>query len=150
MNDVVVIDASVAVARVLSEEFTGQARAFFDQNLDTGRLIVAPPHFLSEVANAVYQRYRRRDPLGQISEQEADRALLAFWDLPIQPISPPGLYGLAYTFAKQHGVSSVYDALYVVLAQLLEVELWTGDRRLHNTVHQAAPWVFFIGLHPAG
>ena len=44
--------------------------------------------------------------------------------------------------------SSDYDSLYVVLAQLLNVELWTADQRLLQMIGAAAPWVRFIGDYP--
>ncbi len=53
MNHAVVLDASVAVKRLLEEEFTAQARALFDDSLGTGTRIVAPHLLISEVANAL-------------------------------------------------------------------------------------------------
>ena len=47
--------------------------------------------------------------------------------------------------ARAHGLGAIYDALYVVLAQRLDAELWTTDRNLINAVGRAAPWVRWIG-----
>lgn len=49
---------------------------------------------------------------------------------------------------RAHRLTRTYDALYVVLAQLLGLELWTDDRALINTLAGAAPWVRWIGVYP--
>jgi len=36
----------------------------------------------------------------------------------------------------------------VVLAQMLDTELWTDDRRLRNAVGSVAPWIRWIGDYP--
>lgn len=146
MNHAVVVDASLTVSRLLLERFTDQARAFFHHNLQAHRPILAPPHFPSEVANAIYQRMRgRREPRYHITEAEAEQALQTFLVLPIQPISPDGLYQQAFTLAKTQATTTIYDSLYVTLARILTAELWTADERLYNAVRPDASWVRFIG-----
>jgi len=149
MNHAVVVDASLTMGRLLLEQFTDQARAFFTNNLRERRPVCAPPHLSSEVINAIYQRLRgRRQPRYHISEAEADQALGNFLALPIRLISPDGLYQQAFTFAKGHGTPTIYDSLYVVLAHMLNAELWTADERLYNGVRSVAPWVRFVGDYP--
>lgn len=146
MNHAAVVDASVVLGRLLPEEHTDRARVLFGDSLRDRRPIFAPPHLSSEVTNAIYQRLRgRRRPRFHITEPEADLALQTFLMLPIQLISPTNLYQEAYALAKTADIPSIYDALYVVLARILDTELWTGDSRLHNTVRAGAPWVRFIG-----
>lgn len=168
MNHAIVIDASVVVKRVLDEEFTDRVRVLFDHCVHARRPILGPPHLIIEVTNAVYQRLRRRD----ITSAEAEEALAQFLNLPIQimlpegvyqklggggrirdarfsvPLRVPGLYHRAVTFAKTYHLQSVYDSLYVVLAQILQTELWTDDRTLLNALGTAAPWVRWIGDYP--
>lgn len=145
MNHAVVVDASVAIKRVLSEEFTEQSRALFSSSLDARRPVLAPPHLKSEVTNGFYQRLRTTVATRRITEAEADRALAAFLSLPITILAPEDLYLRAFVFAKTHRLSNIYDSLYVVLAHMTNTELWTGDRRLLNSLGTAAPWVRFIG-----
>jgi predicted nucleic acid-binding protein len=78
----------------------------------------------------------------RITEAEAERALAAFLSLPIT------LLVRAFAFAKTHRLPSIYDSLYVVLAQMTNTELWTGDKRLINAVGKVAPWIRFIGDYP--
>jgi predicted nucleic acid-binding protein len=148
MNHAVVVDSSVAVKWVLFEEFTYHARAFYDANIRARRPILAPPHFQSEVTNAIYQRARARDIARRITEDEAHEALRGFSGFRIETMSPSDLYERAFEFARANRLTSVYDSLYVVLAQMLQAELWTDDRPLINSVGGVAPWIRWIGDYP--
>jgi predicted nucleic acid-binding protein len=148
MNQAVVVDASVAVKWVLAEELTEQARALLRES--ARRPILAPPHLSSEVTNALYQRVRTTDPKKHISELEAQEALSHFLRFRIEFSAPAALYQQALGFAQTHRLSHTYDSLYVILAQLVGTELWTGDKRLINAVGSVAPWVRFIGDYPLG
>jgi predicted nucleic acid-binding protein len=145
MNHAVVVDASVALKRVLAEEFTEESRSLFAQSLKDRRPVVAPPLLPSEVGNALYQRLRTSVPSRRLTDAEADRALAAFLLLPITLLAPEDLYSRAFTFAKTLRLPSLYDSVYVVLAQLLNAELWTADQRLRSAVATSAPWVRWIG-----
>ncbi len=85
-----------------------------------------------------------------MTERESREALNDFLDLGVALLSPPQLYPRAFAFAGAHGLPSVYDAMYVVLAQTLGSELWTADQRLLSAIGQAAPWVRSIRDYPAG
>ena len=148
MNHAVVVDASVAIKRVLSEEFTEQGQALFDNCLTAHRPMLAPPLLPGEITNALNQRVRTTVGARRITEDEANRALAAFLRLPITLSSPPGLYPRALAFARTHGLPSAYDSIYVVLAQMTNAELWTADQRLLRAVSSAAPWVRWIGDFP--
>lgn len=148
MNHGVVVDASVAIKRVLAEEFTEESRALFAKSLEDRRSLVAPPLLPSEVGNALYQRLYTTVASRRLTEAEADGALVAFLHLPITLLAPDDLYVRAFTFAKTHRLPSVYDSVYVVLARMLNTELWTADQRLRNAVSTSAPWVRFIGEYP--
>jgi predicted nucleic acid-binding protein len=145
MNHAVVVDASVALKRVLAEEFTEESRSLFAQSLKDRRPVVAPPLLPSEVGNALYRRLRTSVPSRRLTDAEADRALAAFLLLPITLLAPEDLYSRAFTFAKTLRLPSLYDSVYVVLAQLLNAELWTADQRLLSAVATSAPWVRWIG-----
>lgn len=145
MNHAVVVDASVAVKRLLDEEFTAQTRVLFDDNLGTGTRIVAPHLLISEVANALYQRTRTSVRTRKISDKEAERALAVFSRLPIALVSPADLHAEAIIFARTHGLSNIYDSLYIVLARKADAPLWTDDRKLLQSLGSATPWVRWIG-----
>ena len=134
-----VVDASVVLKWLLAEALSDRAEALLEDSLHAGTVIVGPPHLTGEVANALYRRIHRSQ--NSITQDEAEDALARFLAIPIQVVSSDELYTGAFAFALQYGLSSLYDSLYVVLAELLGGQLWTDDRRLLNTIGQAAPWV---------
>ena len=140
MNHILVLDASVAVKVVIEEEFTNRARALIENIRRDRRLLFGPPHLASEVTNAIHQKLARRS----ITEAEADQALNQFLELPIHTFVTPQLYTRASLFARANGLNSTYDSLYVILAQMLDAELWTDDRQLLRDVEAVAPWVRWI------
>ena len=142
MNDGVVVDASVAVKWVVDEEHTDRALTLLRDK--AAEPILGPPHLASEVSNAIYQRLRRH----HIDANEAAQALERFLETGVQPSSPNGLYQQAFEFGRVHALKNIYDSLYVVLAQMLRLELWTDDRTLVSMVGSAAPWVRWIGQYP--
>ena len=144
----VVVDASVAVKWVLPEEWTDRAQALMAASIQARQRLVGTPHLAIEVVNAIYQRRRRGAPQERLSDTEADQALARFLAFPLELLSPTPLYEQAFAFARTHGLSNVYDSVYVVLAQFLNTTLWTADETLLNALGTAAPWVRFIGAYP--
>jgi predicted nucleic acid-binding protein len=135
----------VAVKWVVREEHTEAARDLLIDATAQDRPVIAPAHLPGEVTNTIYQRWRSTDPNRFIPEDLADAALLRFFAFEIELLNPPRLHEQAYAFAKTNRISSIYDSLYVVLAQLIGVDLWTADLRLLRECNHAAPWVRFIG-----
>ena len=143
MHHALVVDASVAIKWVIYEELTEQAQALLRANIS--RPMLAPPHMPSEVANALHQRVRTRDPANHISDDEADEALVRFLGFRVSLQGPPELYTEALGFSRSSRLPTVYDSLYVVLAHMTDTELWTADRRLYSAVRSTAPWVRWLG-----
>jgi predicted nucleic acid-binding protein len=135
----------VAVKWVVREQHTEAARALLIDATAERRPIIAPPHMSGEVTNTIYQRWRSADPNRHLPEDFADSALTQFFAIEIETLNPPRLHGQAYTFAKTYRISSIYDSLYVVLAQQYGVDLWTADARLLRECRGVAEWVRFIG-----
>jgi len=143
-----VLDASVALKLVLAEPFSDRAEALVTNTLAAGQPVYGPPSLPLELLSALYQRARRADPATRISFEQAAQYLDEVLALPIAVVSPPDLYPRTFTFARAHGLVGTYDAVYVVLAQLLGTVLWTADQRLLNALGPAAPWVRWIGDFP--
>jgi predicted nucleic acid-binding protein len=145
MNHAMVVDASVALKGVLFEEFTYQARVLYEAALTAHRPFLVPPHFFSEVTSALYQRTRTREPARHLTEAEAHEAFTRFSRFQAQTTAPENLYERAFLFAREHRLASLYDSIYVVLAELMELQLWTADQRLFTTASPVAPWIRWIG-----
>ena len=145
----IVVDASVAVKWVLDEEYSRQALALLMDCFQEGRRMAAPPSMLAEATNAVYQRLRTTDPTIAIPAVDAAGAVQDLLDQPLEILAPYGLYERALQFAITRGLPSIYDALYVVLAELLGAELWTADQRLLSVLGGTTPWVQDIRQYPS-
>ena len=85
----VVVDASVADKWVLNEEFTSQSRDLLTHTLRERIPVIAPPHLRSEVANALFQRTRRRSKEARITEALAESALAEFLRFPYKCLAQP-------------------------------------------------------------
>jgi predicted nucleic acid-binding protein len=134
-----VVDAGVAMKWLVAEELMDHARRLLEDGVSTP--FFAPPLLNAEVTNALYQQRR----YGVISAEELAEALEQFLALGVTVVEPSELYHNATEFAQANAFRAVYDSLYVVLARMLNLELWTADQRLLDALGPAAPWVRWIG-----
>ena len=148
MNHAIAVDASVAVKWVVIEPLSAQARALVADSAAARRRLLAPPHFAGEVTNALHQRWRSGDPTKRLTDAETDAAIATFLQFRVEPRNPAGLYERALRLARDWHLASVYDALYVVLAEIEGVELWTADSRLIRELGDQAPWVKPLSSYP--
>lgn len=130
-NDVMVVDASAAVAILLRDEGAEAVdRAIRRQRARGGQLVV-PELFWIETANTLGRRHGQ--PLDVILEAVAtlDRMGLA-------TVHTDRAGVLSMTAAMlDHGLSA-YDATYLVLAENLDAKLLTLDRRLASAAGSRA------------
>lgn len=134
-----IVDASVILMAFFPDEAGQvQAQALLRAHA-LGTLELRSPDFLVyEVTNAVLQAVRRE----RIPLETAQEILTAFEDLMIsfEPVSPAEVLAMGHRFDR-----SVYDAAYLALAETLDIQFITGDRRLFHAVSEALPWVLWIG-----
>jgi predicted nucleic acid-binding protein len=120
----IVLDASVAVKWVLREEHAATARRV----LSTRRLLA--PHLLwAEVGNTLWKRHRRRET----SVEEVRRMLAEIQRLPVTTFAPWPLLPTALDLAISLD-QSVYDCLYLALAEARNSIMVTADRAFHDVV----------------
>ncbi len=148
MSGPVVADASTVVKLVLAENDSDRAERLYLDCLADQYPLAGPVHLLSEATNAIHQRWRSSDPAKRLTEREADIVVSSLLQYKIELLSPPGLYRRAAAFARAHGLFTIYDSLYVVLAEMLGAELWTADRRLLRQIAGVAPWARWLGDYP--
>lgn len=91
---------------------------------------MAPQHIHYEVSNALRTAVNR----GRVSEEDGRNALFSFFDLDLPVVSGTRSITQAWEMARQYGCS-LYDGLYVALAEMTRLPLIHADRRLHNTLH---------------
>ena len=120
----VVVDASVAVKWVLKEPDSDAARRI----AETAELL-APDLLWAELGNVLWRRQR----LGELSPENARGMLLTLRRFPVEtfalfPLMP---LGLEIAIAIGH---SIYDCVYLALADREDCRLVTADERLRNAV----------------
>jgi predicted nucleic acid-binding protein len=120
----VVVDASVCAKWVLLEDHTTEARGLLLRDC----AFLAPDLVLCEVACVLWKRVRR----GELSAADAGDVLTTFLDLPLRTYSHGTLIPRGLQIGLETG-RSVYDSLYIALAESQECMLVTADRRLYNS-----------------
>ena len=138
--DEAVVDASVSIKWIKPNEpdFEQANRLLTDYH--NGHLVLFAPAFWEyELANGVNKAIAQ----GILSEEEGQEALEIWLGLGI--ILDPFPTALeAYAFSRRYK-RSVYDSLYVSLAEQKGCDLWTGDRKLYNALNTQFSFVKWIG-----
>jgi len=139
-----VVDANVGLKWYLDEAHASAARLLLN---GTEELSV-PHYFFTEIGNVLWKRWRRREisaPAVVAALEEVETVGLSVWP-------DRGLLWDAVAIALRRGCS-VYDSLYLALADKIDGRLVTADRRLVNalTGTDAAGRVVWIeDLAPGG
>jgi predicted nucleic acid-binding protein len=120
----IVVDASVAVKWVLREEHGATARRV----LSISQLLA--PHLLwAEVGNTLWKRHWRRES----SLEEVRRMLADIRELQVTTFAHRPLLPAALDLAMSLG-QTVYDCLYLALAEQRNSVVVTADRRFRDAV----------------
>ncbi len=127
----------------LEEPFSATATAIAERWAVNQTRPIAPRFMLNEVTNAIYKRVTR----GQLSLDQAITAIESAVRLGIAVDEDPPLHRDALLLAHRFGRPSTSDAHYLALAERETCELWTGDERLYNAVHESIPWIRWIGTY---
>lgn len=125
MEEKVVIDTSVIIKWFADEEDSGKARLLLNRWWNRDLEIVVPELLIYEVTNAL--SFGKRVPKTLISKVIRD-FLLA---MPQIYIVNPNTIDLCLKYVFEHGLT-VYDAVYVALADMLKVPLVTADTKHHR------------------
>ncbi|MBW4445823.1 MAG: type II toxin-antitoxin system VapC family toxin [Spirirestis rafaelensis WJT71-NPBG6] len=139
-SSVVCVDANLVVLLLSRGTFALRIRELWNQWLELNYTIVAPTLIYYELSNALH----RSAVAGQIAPEEADQVLAEAMNLNIRLYGDAELHQEALSLARSLRLSASYDAHYLALAQRLECNFWTADRRLYNSVQAALPWVNFV------
>ena len=131
-----VVDASLAIKWLVEEEYSDEARAL-SRGWESSGVNTAAPAILmpAEVANALHRRIIR----GELDPQTAARLLDDLLAFGIELLAPPEIHGGALRAASQICQGAVYDSHYLALAEYLDCELWTADRRFYRSARRSFP-----------
>ncbi|HEY5314933.1 MAG TPA: type II toxin-antitoxin system VapC family toxin [Pirellulales bacterium] len=120
-----VLDASVALKWVFGEEGSDKALQLRAEFVLGVHDILAPDIFAIEVGHALSKAHRQR----KISEDEAHAYFIDLLSTPPRLYPSASLLPRAYEFALQSR-ASLYDCLYLALAEQSGCSLLTADQRL--------------------
>lgn len=139
MNNVVVVDASLALKWVLAEPDSGIAIMLLDHWTSEGTDVIAPALFAYEVTNTLY----RQVVSGKITYNEAEQGLidLFFTGILLKFFLYEDVSSHAMELAHRFKLPATYDAHYLALAQRENCQYWTADTRLWNAVKGKLSWV---------
>ena len=98
-------------------------------------MIAAPFLLAYEVVSVLRNKVFR----GELPPEAGEAAFLAFQAQEISLLHPEGIEEKAWRLARQWNLSTAYDAAYLALAELMNYEFWTADRRLAATLRKKMP-----------
>lgn len=138
----VVIDSGVMVAILVEkDEFHNNAVSVLSKWQEKGEEFAAPRLLVSE-ASAVIRRYVYVGDLTFERGMQTIENLLAF-DLLLY--HDDDLIRGAYSLANELNTPRSYDTQYLALAERLECDFWTTDRKFHSVSWWRYPRVKLIG-----
>jgi len=140
-----VVDSSVILKWYLPESDSDRASVLLDLYRDGLAEFHAPDLLYAEVANVLWKKVR----FDGLSVEETQTILISLLALPIQIAETASLVLDAHTLAIQYG-RTVYDSLYLALAQQRDCELITADERLFNAVRGQMSNVVLLNLFSSG
>jgi predicted nucleic acid-binding protein len=123
----VVVDASVAVKWVVAEEHSDVAQTLLEGDF----ALSAPAHWLAEAATGLWGACRR----GELSEQQAQERVALLVGAPVAAVPLHGLANAAMGLAIRLNLT-IYDTLYLALAEEQDARLITADRRLFEAARR--------------
>lgn len=141
----VCVDANLVLNRLLPHERDPQVLRLWADWAAQGFQVLGPPLLFAEVASTLRMNVAR----GRLPVAQGDALFAAFTSIGIQRIDRDDLYPRAWDLAKLHNQPRAYDMLYLALAQLEDIELWTNDQRLVNSLTGHEPRVRLVPLSTA-
>jgi predicted nucleic acid-binding protein len=133
------VDANLVTRLVVTPDNQPVQQLWRQWQLDN-RPLAAPTLLRYEVTNALY-RYQKQ---GLLSEESVRIGLKAVLTLPIQLHGEADLHTRALALAERFALPAAYDAHYLAVAEQLDAELWTADRRLAQAVGSVLSWVHLV------
>jgi predicted nucleic acid-binding protein len=145
-NEVVVIDANIAIKWVLIENDSEIAKAMLAEWKKKKMVIYVPTLLTYEVTNILYREVRAE----RITSETAKAGI----NMILRTVSPvysrnSALNLRAIALAKYFGLPATYDTHYLALAERKDCPFWTSDARMWRVVKDQFDWVRWMGDYAA-
>ena len=135
-----VVDASLVFRLILPGPHQADVQSLVAGWLAGGYEMCAPSLWVYELTSALCKTVH----FGQVTVEEGERTLMLAQRLGVRLVAPyDELVQSAFEWTRRLNRAAAYDSFYLALAEGLQCELWTADRRLCNAVD--LPWVQLAG-----
>lgn len=128
-SSAVCVDASVVLRRTLQPD-DDVIKELWQSWVDDEIRLVAPTLLFYEVTNGLYRQQRNK----VLSPETVWKALELALDLPINLVNEANFHLRALELATKYNLPAAYDAHYLALAEWMDIEFWTADMKLINTL----------------
>lgn len=128
MKRSMVVDASVAIKWFLSEIYSDEARLILNLKWE----LYAPDFIWVEFGSVLQKKIR----LKELTIHEADAILKDFMKFQIQTYGSKLFLNSAWQLVKDSG-ATIYDSLYLALANSRECSLVTADKKFYQLINNS-------------
>jgi predicted nucleic acid-binding protein len=138
---ITVIDASLVIKAILPNEENTACQAALAE-LTAARL-AAPALWVYEITST----FAKAVHFGQITQEEGSAAIHQALALGVEIIPPDETQSLlAFQWTLKLKRAAAYDSFYLAIAEALEADFWTADRRLFRSLEAEKPgWLHWVG-----
>ena len=119
-----VLDASVIIKLFAKEEGSNKALALINRHVTKKIIIIVPELMFLEVSNAIFYKKADENALIRISKD------LFNFQFKVEKLTE-SILNKAITFSIKNNIT-IYDSVYIAIAQLHGAHLITADSRLYN------------------
>ena len=135
----VVIDSNF-IAKLLTKQPESRFGILWREWESNNATIYAPALLPYEVTNAFW----KFEISGTLSSGAVERLIKRMNDLQIKLVSAGEIHVLALELVRRYWESKASDSHFLALAQFLNFDLWTSDKKLYNKVSRHLPWVQYV------
>ena len=140
MSGDVVVDASIVVKWLVTEEDSDLADALRATWVSEGVQLAAPRFLVNEVTNALRKKIEHEG----LDTARAIELLQEFRQIDIEYFDFPELYPRAILLSLEIGHPSTYDPTFLALAEHLGCDYWLADGKFYDRAHLAGYPVRFL------
>lgn len=136
-----VIDASVVVKWFVPEVYSDKATQLLAEFVDEKLELTAPDLVVAEVGQTLWKLSVKIGLISIVDATNSYDSLLAL-ELPTEPSVAIAKDALSFATRENH---SVYDSLYIALAQQHGCDMITADEKLANKLSSKFPFIRWLG-----